>query len=333
MRRIGGLIAAVVTADNLRYAWLKAIRGKRTQPAVLNFRKQLSDNLRSIGADLASGNYVWGDFERFTIFDPKEREIKVAPFRDRVAYHALMNVCEPTFDRVQYHASCACRKGRGQFAALEIARRYSRERRFFLKNDVRKYFDSIPHDKLKNTILRLFKDNLVIKAFFDVVDSYCNTPGRGLPIGSLTSQFLANHYLNSLDRLIYEELKIPQYVRYMDDFVLWSDSREELRSAQKRIVEFVEELLDLELKPEALNASQFGVEFLGFIVRPSGLCLTRRSRKRYRRNYRQAIEALESGEWDELEFARHIESATEYVKHARGDAFLTRVFNELGYGS
>lgn len=332
MRRVGGLIEEIASADNLRLAWRKTIRGKRNSPNVLRFSARLEENLRAIGADLLSGRYVWDDFYRFTIYDPKEREIKAPRLRDRVAFHALMNVCEPTFDRVQYFSSCACRKGRGHFAALEIAARHTRSRRFFLKNDVRKYFDSIPHDLLKESLQRLFKDQFVLKAFFDVVDVYHSAPGRGLPIGSLTSQFFANHYLNALDRFVYEELKVRYYVRYMDDFVLWSDSREELRTARSRVVDFARDRLGLTLKPEALNACRFGFEFLGFIARPDGLHLSRRARIRYRRLYRTALEKHDRGEWDEIEIGRRLGSATEYVKHAWSDAFLTRVFHELGYG-
>lgn len=333
MRRVGGLIDAVVSADNLRIAWLKAIRGKRMHSAVLRFRERLDENLRSIGADLTSGRYEWGEYRRFTIYDPKEREIKVAPFRDRIAYHALMNVCEARFDGVQYPSSCACRKGRGHFAALDIALHNSRARRYFLKNDVRKYFDSIPHDALKESILRLFKDKLVVQAFFGVIDSYSGAPERGLPIGSLTSQFFANHYLNVLDRAVYEELKIPCYVRYMDDFVLWSDSLEELRLARRRLVELADGRLKLELKPEVLNACRLGVEFLGFIVRPDGLSLTLRARKRYWRVYKKTLELYADGILSEDETACRILSATEYVKHARCNAFLSRAYKELGYGS
>ena len=330
MRRVGGLIERVVSADNMRLAWLKTIRGKRTQPRVLRFRERLDENLREIAEDLREGRYRWGDFERFTIYDPKEREIKVASLRDRIAHHALIGVCEPYFDRVQFAASCACRRDRGSSAAVDLAERWTRSSRFFLKNDVRKYFDSISHDVLKEQTFRLFKDDAVLKAFFDLIDGYESSPGRGVPIGSLTSQFFANHYLNGLDRFVFETLKIPRYVRYMDDFVLWSDSRAELVAVRRRIEEFVAERLKLELKPSVLNQSRFGLSFLGFSIRDEGVFLTRRSKKRYWRAYGKAMEKLAAGEWDEAEVGRRLTASTAFVKRARSRSFLTRVLNELG---
>ena len=329
MRRVGALIDRVVERDNLRLAWLKAIRGKRCERYVQRFGARLEDELARIASDLATGAYCWGAFRTFTIFDPKERDIQVAPIRDRVASHAIMNVCEPTFDRVQFHASCACRKGRGQTAALDLALRHTRARRFFLKEDVRKYFDSIDHAVLKESLARVFKDRLVLKAFNDAIERYETTPGRGVPIGSLTSQFFANHYLNALDRFVYEELKINAYVRYMDDFVLWSDSKEELSRAARRLAEFAEERLRLQLKEPQLNRSRFGFPFLGLRVSSSGLSTTRRGRKRFRRLIRRAEEKLSTCEWDEADAARHVESALEFMTRARSSAFLRRTTEKL----
>ena len=329
MRRVGDLIDRVVDRDNLRLAWLKAIRGKRCERYVLRFAARLEDELAKIASDLAIGAYRWGAFRTFTIFDPKERRIQVAPLRDRVASHALMNVCEPVFDRVQFHASCACRKGRGQTAALDLALRHTRSRRFFLKGDVRKYFDSIDHDVLKESLTRLFKDRLVLKAFNDAIDCYETTPGRGVPIGSLTSQFFANHYLNALDRFVYEELKINAYVRYMDDFVLWNDSKETLADASRRLDGFAEERLKLRLKAPQLNQSRFGFPFIGRRVSSAGLSTTRRGRKRFRKLLFLAEEKLATGEWDEGTAARHVESAVEFIRRARSQKFLERITSEL----
>ncbi len=329
MRRVGNLIERVVERDNLLVAWLKAIRGKRCEPIVVRFAELLEERLASISRDLSSGVYRWGGFQHFTIFDPKKREISVAPLRDRVASHALLNVCEPVFDRVQFHASCACRKGRGQRAALDLALRHTRASRFYLKGDVRKYFDSIDHEVLKESLARLFKDQYVLKAFIDAVDHYEVCSGHGVPIGSLTSQFFANHYLNALDRFVYEELKISRYVRYMDDFILWSDSLGSLAEASRRIAEFASARLRLELKVPQLNRSRFGVPFLGFRVFPAGLSTTRRGRKRFRSILCRAEKKLSSGEWDDVTAARHVESALAAILVARSSKFLERATSEL----
>ena len=105
-----------------------------------------------------------------------------------------------------YH-SYACRKNRGTHAALRYAFSKSKGFPWFLKLDVRKYFDSIDHAVLKRFLSRLIKDKKTLRLLSGIIDSYGVRPGRGLPIGNLTSQFFANLYLSSLDHYILEQLK------------------------------------------------------------------------------------------------------------------------------
>ena len=228
MKRFGNLIDRIVEPDNLRLAWLKTIRGKSTERAVLRFRPSLGDCLEGIASDFVNGTYRWGEFSRFTIFDPKERQIKVAPLRDRIAYHAICNICGPVFERYQIDQSCACRKGKGQTEAIRLAVSYSRNNNWYLKLDVRKYFDSVCHSVLEKLLFRLFKDQRLLVLFHSLIDSYHTEAGRGIPIGSLTSQYFANHYLGTLDHFVKEHLHCRAYVRYMDDFILWDNSNEVL---------------------------------------------------------------------------------------------------------
>lgn len=94
-------------------------------------------------------------------------------------------------------------------------------------------------------------------------------PGKGLPIGNLNSQFFVNVYLNGLDRFVKHELKCRHYLRYCDDFVLLSESREQLLEWRERIRAFLRERLRLELNDarERLRPVSDGVDFLGYIVR------------------------------------------------------------------
>jgi hypothetical protein len=120
--------------------------------------------------------------------------------------------------------------------------------------DVRKYFDSVDHTVLRGLLRRKFKDAVVL-ALFDQVLASCQTaPGRGLPIGNLTSQHFANFYLAPLDRLIKEHLGRGVYVRYMDDFVVWGESGTDLRGVWRDVEAFLAAELRLALKPTvALN--------------------------------------------------------------------------------
>jgi RNA-directed DNA polymerase len=127
-----------------------------------------------------------------------------------------MNVCEPVFERWLISDTFACRQGKGRLAALDRARKFAACHPFFLKLDVRRYFDSVPHDVLYRRLDRLIKDPRLLCLLHRIIGSFSTTPGRGLPIGSLTSQHFANAYLGALDRFVKERLRVTGYVRNQD---------------------------------------------------------------------------------------------------------------------
>lgn len=234
--------------------------------------------------ELAEGTYEVGPYHQFTIFDPKERLITAPCFRDRVLHHAVTLVCEPVFERLLIADTFACRRGKGRIAAVERARSFARCFHWFLKLDIRKYFDSIDHAILSRLLRRKLKDRRLLELFDRIIASYEVAPGRGVPIGSLTSQHFANFYLGQLDRFVKEELQAGGYVRYMDDFVVWGKDRAGLTTVRDRIKEFVARELSLTLKPHPyINQSRWGMDFLGCRVKPSHIGLNRRSRVRFGR--------------------------------------------------
>ena len=330
MKRAGRLIPLIIDADNMRLAFIKAVRGKRDKTSVIDFERNLDGNLARIAEGLRAATRNWGPYFHFTIHDPKEREIKVAPLEDRIAHHAMMNVCEPVFERYQIFDSYASRKGKGQFAALDRAMVYCRQNTWYLKLDIRKYFDSISHVVLKKQLFQRFKDIFVLENFNRLVDSYESVPLHGVPIGSLTSQFFANHYLSAMDHFIKEDLKTRCYVRYMDDFILWDDDVDSLKRKFYMVERFLSEELCLSLKPRCLNRCSHGLTFLGFRLFPDIMVLSHRSRYRFRRKIRTMTEHYETGMWDEPTYARHLETLFAFVRHAKSKDFRYRVMQEVG---
>ncbi len=241
MKRHGQLLERVAEMENLRQAFHQACRGKRGKAEVLNYTAHLDERLAELRAQLLAGRVPVGRYHYFRIHDPKERLICAASFPERVLHHALMNVCDPVLERAAIADSFACRTGKGRTAALARAQEFARRCPWFLKLDVRKYFDSVDHERLR-AVLRLFDE---------IIASYQTTPGHGLPIGNLTSQHFANFYLAPLDRFAKETLRCAGYVRYMDDFVLWGGSGRELSGLRDRVREFLSETLGLELKGES----------------------------------------------------------------------------------
>jgi RNA-directed DNA polymerase len=316
MKRVAGLFDQIHQLGNLRAATARAMRGKRNRAEVRRFLESLDDNLAALSLGIREGALPLGRFNQFVIHDPKERLISAPCFRERVLHHAVMSVCEPVMESFAISDSYACRIGGGQFAALSRARHFSRRHRFFLKLDVRKYFESIPKQCLISKLERRFRERRLIDLLANIVHSFEPERSRGLPIGSLTSQHFANFYLGYLDRFAKEQLQIRGYVRYMDDFVLWHNDRSLLRTAAGRIAGFAEGELGLSIKPALINPVVLGLEFLGHRVYPEGNRLNRRSRRRYRDRVMGIERRLDCGKMGEREAQARLDAATAFTKKA-----------------
>lgn len=329
MKRAGNLYSRIAEPENLRLAYWKAARGKSGKAEVREFAASLDRNLAALRSELLGEDVRVGECHTFTVFDPKERVICAAAFRERVLHHAIMNVCDPVFESYQVFDSYASRRGKGTTAAVQRALHFAGRFPWFVKLDVRKYFDSIDHGVVKNLLRRRFKDAPLLALFDRIIDSYQVREGKGLPIGNLTSQYLANHALAVADHFVKETLRVPAHVRYMDDMVLWGRNRDEVGEAATALAHFVATELRLDLKPPCLNRSAHGLPFLGRIVMPQGLRLSRRSRTRYRGKLRQAVAKLTDGEWSQREFADHVTPLIAHTEDAAGPAFRRGVLDEI----
>jgi retron-type reverse transcriptase len=330
MKRKGFLIEQIADMCNLELAYHKAQKGKGSKAQVFRFGKNLRENLRVLQAQIRSGAVEIGGYSYFTVYDPKKRQICAAPFAQRVLHHALMNVCHPYFEKMQTADSYASRIGKGTYAALEQAKNFNGRFLWFLKMDVRKYFDSIHHGALRQQLCSMFKDGQLLRIFDKIIDSYTpqshkRVAAAGLPIGNLTSQYFANHYLSPADHFVKENLRLPAYVRYMDDMVFWHDDKEALLDAGRRFQHYLDTNLHLELKPFCLNKNSAGLPFLGYLLYPDTIRLAKRSRDRYVLKMKKYDLNLHEGVWTQKEYQKHVEPLTAFTLHADAKAFRQKV--------
>jgi RNA-directed DNA polymerase len=171
MQRVGNLFEPIAAWDNLRLAVVRALRGKRDRLDARRFVSRLDANLANLRGQLLAGTVALGCFRQFVIHDPKERIITAPCFRERVLHHAVMNVCEPYLDRWLIDDTFACRRGKGRIAAVLRARCFAQRFPFFLKLDIRKYFDSVPHAELAARLRRRFKDERLLQLLERVIAS------------------------------------------------------------------------------------------------------------------------------------------------------------------
>ena len=144
---------------NLHEAARKAQRGKRCRPDVFAFHARLEENLFALQRELEERAWRPGKYREFYVQEAKRRLICAAPYRDRVAHHALCNVIEPLFDRSFIFDSYACRRGKGTHAAADRYTAFSRRAKYVLKCDIARYFPSIRHDVLYAQLARRIADS------------------------------------------------------------------------------------------------------------------------------------------------------------------------------
>ncbi len=313
MKRQGDLWDRLIGFAHLHGAARRAMHGKRAARrcgAVLD--ESPSSELVRLQEEIVSGAYRPGGYRTFRIYEPKERLISAASFRDRVVHHALVAVVEPVFEPTFIADSFASRVGKGAYRAVARFQQFARQSSWVLKCDVAKYFPSIEHALLKSQLLRKIKDRRVLDLAERIIDGSnrqeetgflfpgddlftCAERRRGLPLGNQTSQFFANVYLNPFDHFVKESLRRPGYIRYVDDFVIFGDSADELAQVRERCREKLLELR-LRLHPRKCTISRVcdGTRFLGLRVFPNYCRLTRPWRTRTVRRLRQMAAAYQS---------------------------------------
>jgi RNA-directed DNA polymerase len=294
VKRGGNLIKKISDVENIELAFYKAAKSKWHKSEVIHFSNNLERKVIELQSLLIQGKLSQARYCFFDIYDPKKRTIAVAPFEHRVAHHAIMNICDRYFDNKQIYHSYACRKGKGSALAVDYVKKNICSSLWYLKLDVKKYFDSIPHQQLKFNLRSVFKDELLLRLFGEIIDNYhSTTENKGIPIGNLTSQYFANHYLVKLDRLIKEELKVKYYVRYMDDMLLFNLSKAGALRIEKVIKEFIFSELSLTLKISQINRIYLGIPFLGYRIFKQTIKLGRVSKARFVKRSNQIGKALE----------------------------------------
>ncbi len=265
----------IVSMENLLCAWKEFLVGKQKKPDVQVFKENLLENIRLLHEDLVSYRYRHEAYYHFRMTDPKPRDIHKASVRDRLLHHAIHRKLYPLFDRVFAADSFSCRVEKGTHKAMNRFRHFARSVSrngtrtcWALKLDIRKFFANIDHSVLLSILYRRIPDLRVMWLLERVVSSYTGIDrDKGLPLGNLTSQLLANVYLNELDQFVKHRLRAKHYIRYADDFVLLSHDRLWLVEKLERINEFLNETLHLQLHPKKIELRTIasGVDFLGWI--------------------------------------------------------------------
>jgi RNA-directed DNA polymerase len=258
------LIDKITTLDNLRLAYEKTSRGKKMSWGYLEFKEYAEANLLQVQQELADGAYKIGAYREFTIYEPKPRQISALDFKDRLVQHALCNVIAPIFEKTLMPQTFACRVGFGTHAGVQFVQSKLRQNKpeFFLKTDYSKFFPSIDRPVLHTMIDRKIDCDKTLRVLREIIP----TTGKGIPIGSLTSQLFANVYGNAADRFIHFNIGERTWARYMDDIVVLGNDKNKLMDCFLRLNDWSMEHLKLRIGKWQVSPTSQGVNFLGYRI-------------------------------------------------------------------
>ena len=255
---------------NVLRATNNTLRGKMNRHDVKRLlRRGYCDAVTNVWEMLEKQTFKPSKYTEKTIFDVKQRNLKIAPlYPDRIVHHCLIDVIEEDLRKIFIANTYACIKGRGIHKCLtDLNRALQKDKagtKYCLKIDVRHYYDSIVHSILKDIIAKSYGDKKLLWLMHLVIDS---TEGDiGLPIGFLTSQHFANWYLSPFDHLVKEVLRVRYYYRYMDDIVILANSKAKLHYILEQVREYLQTKLRLTIKAnwQIFPVDARSIDFVGY---------------------------------------------------------------------
>ena len=310
--------------ENLYKAYVNCRKRKRKTYHSMKFEENCEFELLKLQRELRNHTYLPSRSICFVVTKPTLREVFAANFRDRIVHHLLYNFMEPVFEPKFVNGSYACRKNKGSSKSVKDLRKClnkitqnHHKKTYFLHLDVKGFFMSLKKEILFKMITKQIKNPEILrlakvvifhdptqnftaksdKSLFAKIPPYKslfhNPSDQGLPIGNLTSQFFANVYLNEIDQFAKHNLKIKYYLRYVDDFLLLSNDKNELENWQREIDLFLKEHLGIELnfKKQILEDVDKGIDWLGYIIKPDHILV----RKRIVQNFKQKLYFFNQG--------------------------------------
>lgn len=344
--------------DDLLISYREARKGKRYKRQILAFADNLEDEIQALEDELIELVYQMGPYNMFYVHEPKLRLVMSIQFRDRIVQWSIYRRLYPFYDKLFIEDSYACRKDKGSHAAADKLQYWLRQvsrrelatpgvKYYYLKLDVSKYFYRINHAILIDILMVRIKDERLMRLLEQIINSDNQKFGLpagyspeqcdydewlydvGMPIGNITSQMFANIYLNELDWFCKHVLGIEYYIRYMDDVIILSGSKETLHLWQSEIDAFLNDALQLQLNNKtAIRPITLGVEFVGYRMWATHRKLKKSTARKIIRKVRVMCYQLSICEMTREAFDRRVASYKGILEHC--DSYgLRNKLNEI----
>lgn len=264
----------IFTFENLYNAHKMCRKSKQQKGEVIRFETNLSVNITNIRKEIIEYKYTLGKYKTFFIYEPKKRIIEAPPYKDRIVIRCFCDNClKPKIEKKLIYDNAACRKNKGTAFAIYrlhhfLRKEYQKEKNnniYYLKCDIKKYFPNINHDILIQLLKKIEFSEEEMYFIEKLIKEQPNQKNVGLPLGNQSSQWFALFYLNPIDRLIKEKLRIKSYIRYMDDMIILHKDKKYLQKCLKKIETMCTNDLELALNNKTqIGKVKNGIDFLGY---------------------------------------------------------------------
>jgi len=282
---------------------------------VMAFEKHADENLKQIQKSLLNKTFSTSRYQSKWIQEPKLRQIFVLPFSpDRIVQHALMHVIEPIWDKLMIFDSYACRKEKGQHKGSARTMQFVRKYKYCLKADVAKFYPSVDQNIMAGIVRKKIKCKDTLWLIDNIIYSFPG--GKNVPIGNYTSQWFGNLYLNELDQYLKHIHKVKAYLRYCDDFCIFSNDKSYLRELKFIISDFLETRLKLKYSYAEVFPVSHGVDFLGYRHFHKYILLRKNTALRVKRRLAMLPVKLEKGLITKEQLRSSIASTRGWLKWA-----------------
>jgi len=276
---------------------------------------------------------------------------RVHPWRAALALRLEQRFLQPRFERLFIADSYANRVGKGTHRAVDRLQQFAQRYAYVLRADIVRHFPSIDHAILRATLARTIPEDDVLALVDRILasgigvldDEYemVHFPGddllaacrpRGLPIGNLSSQFWSNCYLHPFDQFVTRELRCPAYLRYVDDFALFSDSKRELWAWKRALVDRLAQLRLTIHAPEAqVLPTRCGIPWLGFVVYPTHRLLKARKVRATVSHLGERLDDYRAGRISFGEFDASVKGWVNHIRYADSWGLRKEVFRGLRF--
>lgn len=323
-----------LTFTKMMEAHYRARKGKTKKKELIIFEMDLETNIVKMVDEIANNKYKFGEYREFNVYEPKERIIRSLPYRDRIVHQWYVEeFIKPYFFKRFIKDTYACLDGRGTHIAVKNTQKYMRKMKrkygnyYVLKCDVKKYFYSIDKNILINILRKRIADNKIIEFSKVILDDGNDI---GIPIGNYTSQYFANIYLNELDYYVKNKLNIEYYVRYMDDFVILVQTKEEAMHILESIRWFLKNTLKLELNHKSKYfPNRYGIDFCGYRIYETHILLRKRFKKKVKKSIILWKKLKRENKFNKTKYLLSINSIIGHASHANSFDYIYSVMDKI----